>query len=169
MKRIAITGSPGVGKSTACRKVLSQLNFSYGGMISADIRIEGERVGFEIQDIATGEVGVLSHKEGTGPRVGKYHVNLEDLDNIGVKAIEKAMGFDLIVIDEIAPMEFKSPAFIKAVEETLGSDTNMLVVLHSKSSHPLAQRIRDEFEVYTVTLENRSEVVFEIVNRFRTY
>ena len=165
MVRIAITGSPGVGKSTVCRNVLKQLTCTYGGMTSADIRVKGERVGFEIRDIATGKQGILSHRQGSGPRVGSYHVNVEDLNNIGVAAIKNAMNSELIVIDEIAPMEFKSPEFVRAVEAALDSDKNMLVVLHQKSSHPLAERIRKEFEVYTVTKENRESLVSEIVGK----
>ncbi len=140
MIRVAITGSPGTGKSTVCRNVLKQLACTYGGMTSADIRDKGERV-------------------------GSYLVNLSDLNNIGVAAIKNAMSTDLIVIDEIAPMEFKSPEFIRAVEEALDSDKNMLVVLHRKSSHPVAERIRREFEVYTVTLENRASLVSEIAEK----
>ncbi len=87
MERVAITGSPGVGKSTVCRNVLEHLTCTSGGMVSADIRIKGERVGFEIKDIATGKLGILAHRQGTGPRVGSYHVNLEDLNSIGVTAI----------------------------------------------------------------------------------
>lgn len=162
MIRVAITGSPGTGKSTVCRNVLKHLTCTYGGMTSADIREKGERVGFEIRDIATGKQGILANKQGSGPRVGSYHVNLSDLNNIGVAAIKNAMGTELIVIDEIAPMEFKSPEFIRAVEEALDSDKNMLVVLHQKSSHPVAERIRREFAVYAVTLENREKLVSEI-------
>lgn len=165
MIRVAITGSPGTGKSTVCRNVLKQLACTYGGMTSADIRDKGERVGFEIRDIATGKHGILAHRQGAGPRVGSYLVNLSDLNNIGVAAIKNAMSTDLIVIDEIAPMEFKSPEFIRAVEEALDSDKNMLVVLHRKSSHPVAERIRREFEVYTVTLENRASLVSEIAEK----
>ncbi len=166
MERIAITGSPGVGKSTVCRNVLERLTCTYGGMVSADIRVKGERVGFEIKDIATGKPGILAHRQGTGPRVGSYHVNLEDLNNIGVAAIRNALSSsELIVIDEIAPMEFKSPEFIKAVEEALDSDKNMLVVLHQKSSHPIAERIRKEFQVYTVTKENRESLAPEIADK----
>ena len=165
MERIAITGSPGVGKSTVCRNVLKQLTCTYGGMTSADIRAKGERVGFEIRDIATGKQGILAHRQGVGPRVGSYHVNLEDLNNIGVTAIRNAMNSELIVIDEIAPMEFKSTEFVRAVEEALSSDRNMLVVLHQKSAHPLAERIRREFEVYTVTLENRESLVSGIAEK----
>lgn len=165
MIRIAITGSPGTGKSTVCRSVLKQLECTYGGMTSADIREKGERAGFEIRDIATGKQGILAHRQGSGPRVGSYHVNLDDLNNIGVAAIKNAMSSELIVIDEIAPMEFKSPEFVKAVEEALNSSKNMLVVLHQKSSHPVAERIRREFAVYTVTVENRASLVSEIVEK----
>ncbi len=165
MLRIAITGSPGVGKSTVLRNVLKQLTCTYGGMVSADIRVKGERVGFEIKDLATGKQGILAHKKGAGPRVGSYHVNISDLNSIGAAAIKNAMSTELIVIDEIAPMEFKSPEFIRAVEAALGSDKSMLVVLHQSSAHPIAERIRREFVVYTVTLENRERVVSEIAEK----
>lgn len=165
--RIAITGSPGVGKSTVLRNVLKQLTCTYGGMVSADIRVNGERVGFEIRDIATGKQGILAHREGRGPRLGKYHVNIEDLNNMGVSAIKNAMSSELVVIDEIGPMELKSPEFIKAVEEVLNSGKSMLVVLHQKSVHQIAERIRKEFEVYTVTPENRESIVAEIAGKFK--
>ena len=165
MFRIAITGAPGSGKSTVCRNVLKHLKCTYGGITSADIREKGERVGFEMLDIATGKRGILAHKHGAGPRMGSYHVNLSDLNTIGVAAIRNAMSSELIVIDEIAPMEFKSQEFIKAVEDALGSDKNMLVVLHQKSSHPVAERIRKEFQVYTVTPDNREKLVSEIAGK----
>ena len=167
MERIAITGSPGVGKSTVCRNVLKHLSCTYGGMVSADIRVKGERVGFEIKDIATGKQGILAHRESSGPRVGSYHVNIKDLNRIGVTAIKNALNSELIVIDEIAPMEFKSPEFIKAVEEALDSDKSMLVVLHQRSGHPLAERIRKEFQVYTVARENRERLVSEIADKLK--
>ncbi len=165
MKRIAITGNPGVGKSTVCREVLKKLACTYGGMTSTDIRVKGERIGFELRDLASGKQGILAHRDGKGPKVGKYHVNLEDLNNIGVAAIKNAINAELIVIDEIAPMEFKSQEFVKAVEETLDSDKSMLVVLHQKSNHELAERIRKEFEVYTVTRENRDSLISEIAKK----
>ncbi|VVB88389.1 NTPase [uncultured archaeon] len=169
MERIAITGSPGAGKSTVCRNVLKHLTCTYGGMVSADIRVKGERVGFEIKDIATGKQGILAHRQGTGPRVGSYHVNLEDLNGIGVAAIRNALNSELVVIDEIAPMEFMSPEFVKVVEEALDSDKNMLVVLHQKSSHPLAERIRREFQVYTVTKENRESLASQIAGKINKF
>ena len=172
--RVAITGQPGVGKTTVCMAVVDRLGRSIGGMICSDIT-EGAggngdsrvwRVGFELLDLQTGIKGVLAQIRGDGPRVGKYHVNLHDLDRIGVNAILSASGTDLIVIDEIAPMELTSQRFIRAVEEALASDRDMLVVLHQRSAHPLAERIRAEFDLITVTWDNRDAIVDEIARRF---
>ncbi len=167
--RVAITGQPGVGKTTVCRAVADLPGRSTGGMICSDITEEdsgGRRVGFELLDLQTGVKGVLAHISGDGPRVGKYHVNLHDLDRIGVSAILSAVATDLIVIDEIAPMELTSQRFIRAVEEALASDRDMLVVLHQRSAHPLAERIRAEFDLITVTRDNRDVIVDEIAGRF---
>jgi nucleoside-triphosphatase len=167
--RVAITGQPGVGKTTVCRAVADRLGRITGGMICSDITewdSRGTRVGFELLDLQTGVKGVLAHIKGDGPRVGKYHVNVADLDRIGVSAILSAIGTDLIVIDEIAPMELTSQRFIRAVEEALASDRDMLVVLHQRSAHPLAERIRAEFDLITVTRDNRDAIAGEIARRF---
>ncbi len=77
----------------------------YGEMTSADIGVNGERLGFEIRDGATGKQGILAHKQGKCPRLGSYHANLEDLNKIGVEAARNVMSSELIVIDGIAPVE----------------------------------------------------------------
>ncbi|WP_324445082.1 NTPase [Methanosarcina sp.] len=168
--RIAVTGSPGVGKSTVVAKVTEKLaghpGFKIGGIQTAEIRKEGHREGFSIQNLATGETGMLSHIKGKGPGFGKYRVNLEDLERIGANAIRNALSCDLVVIDEIGPMELISGAFAAAVGEILESDKPILAVLHHSSRHPLAQRIRKEFEVLTVDEKNRNELPETIFNCF---
>ncbi|AKB29247.1 putative NTPase [Methanosarcina siciliae T4/M] len=170
MLRIAVTGSPGVGKSTVVTKVVEKLaeqpGFKIGGIQTAEIRKEGHREGFSIMDLATGKTGILSHVKGSGPRLGKYHVNLEDLERIGASAVRDALACDLVVIDEIGPMELISGSFVSAVEEVLQSDKSALAVLHRSSRHPLAQRIRKGFELLTVDKENRDELPEKISNGF---
>ncbi len=144
-----------MGKSTVIAKVVEGLDINVGGIQCSEIRSEGKRVGFKIQDIATGRAGILSHVECSGPVVGKYHVNLADLDGIGTNAAKKAANSDLLVIDEIGPMELKSRHFVSAVEHVLDSDRDMLVVLHHSSRHPLSCRIREEFRIITVNEQNR--------------
>lgn len=190
-RRVAVTGRPGSGKSTVCRKVIEMLSavgqrpnidrFTFGeselpfgqrpkvgGMLSADMRRDGRRVGFELMNIMTGEKGILAHIEQDGPRVGKYGVNLGDLDRIGVKAIGDALRADLIVIDEIAPMELRSEGFIMAVSRAMESDKPMLVALHQRSNHELVKRIRSAFDVIEITDENRDEIPNMIIERIRS-
>jgi nucleoside-triphosphatase len=56
-------------------------------MFSRENRKNGVREGFEIVDISAAKVGCLAHvNQKEGPQVGKYRVNMQDLESIGVQA-----------------------------------------------------------------------------------
>ena len=162
--RIGITGKPRVGKSTILKKVIQRLKadgVAVGGMLTADIHEGGHRVGFSIEDVNTGEKGILAHMQShqRGPKVGKYTVNLTDLDAIDANSITTALAqAELIIIDEIGPMELKSTRFIDAVESALESDKPLMFSVHQRSRHELVQRIKNTFEILEVTEANRDEL-----------
>jgi nucleoside-triphosphatase len=160
--RIAVTGSPGIGKSTLVAKVAATAGMRVGGMLARDKRYKDRRVGFELLDLASGAIGVLADETGSGPQLGKYRVHPEDLDGIGAQAVENALNCDLIVVDEVGPMELSSKRFVYAVEMAMASSRPMLVVLHEWSNHRLAKKIRSTFHVITVTRENREALIDEI-------
>ncbi len=165
--RIAVTGSPGVGKSTLVAKVTSGTKLRVGGVLARDRRYKDRRTGFELLDLSTGMVGILADESGDGPQLGKYRVHLDDLDLIGAQAVENALGCDLIVVDEVGPMELSSHRFVLAVEKAIASPKPMLVVLHQWSNHRLAKKIRGSFRVLTVTRENRDSLVDKIVQALK--
>lgn len=135
-------------------------------MLTADIHEGGRRVGFSIEDIRTGERGILAHAQlhRYGPNVGKYTVNLSDLDGIGAHSITTALAHsDLLIIDEIGPMELKSRRFIEAVENALDSNKPLIVTVHQRSTHELVQRIKSTFEILEVTEEDRDEMAAVIL------
>lgn len=164
--RIAVTGSPGVGKSTLVAKVVKDSDLKVGGVLARERRYKDRRTGFELLDLSTGAIGVLADETGSGPQLGKYRVHPEDLDGIGVRAVEAALKCDLIVVDEIGPMELSSRKFVSAVEMAIASSKPMLLVLHEWSNHRLAKKIRSTFKVITVTLENRNALADEIARIF---
>jgi nucleoside-triphosphatase len=160
--RIAVTGSPGIGKSTLVAKVAKAAGMRVGGVLARDKRYKDRRIGFELLDLASGAVGMLADEAGSGPQLGKYRVHPEDLDGIGAHAVENALKCDLIVVDEVGPMELSSRRFVSAVETAIASSKPMLVVLHEWSNHRLAKKIRSTFQVITVTRENREALVDDI-------
>jgi nucleoside-triphosphatase len=157
-----LTGSPGVGKSTLVQNIVGLCKCKTGGVLARDKRFKDRRIGFELLDLSSGAVGMLADETGDGPQLGKYRVRLDDLDNIGARAVENAASCDLIIVDEIGPMELSSRRFIAAVENAIASEKPMLVVLHEWSSHPLAKKIRKSFKVITVTRENRDSLAEEV-------
>jgi len=166
---ILITGTPGVGKTTVLNRVKDEIEsrgYDVGGIYSPEIKENGERIGFAIKDLNTGRNGILSRVNGNGPRVGKYKVNLKDLEEIGISAVEKALtGADFIIIDEIAPMELKSPKFSRVVEKALDSEISVLAVIHKRSNHPFILKVknRDDVVVFEVKRENRGVLDREIL------
>jgi nucleoside-triphosphatase len=162
---LLLSGNPGVGKTTILLKVAEDLKtrgYSVGGMISREARRSGSRVGFEIVDLGSGKSGWLAHTDQEmGPQVGKYRVNLKDLNDIGVKAIANAIAkCDVIVIDEMGPMELFSGKFKEAVVKAAESTKLVIGIVHWKARDRLIDetRKREDAEVYTVTSENRQSL-----------
>jgi nucleoside-triphosphatase len=162
--RLGITGKPRIGKSTVIKEVIGRLKaegITMGGMLTSDMHERGRRVGFSIEDINSGVKGVLAHMHQRGTKVGKYGVNLIDLDSIGTNSIKAAVSSSdmaVIIVDEIGPMELKSKRFINAIEEVIQSDKHLIVSVHQRSEHELVRRIKRDFEIFVVTEENRDEI-----------
>ena len=132
-----VTGDPGVGKSSVLLRVIQNLRaegYSVGGMLSREVRSGGKRVGFEVLDVSDCRRGWLARVDQiSGPRLGRYYVNLEDLDNIGVKAITNAVKeLDVILVDEVGPMELYSDPFRKSVEMALKCKKLLIGSIHWK-------------------------------------
>ncbi|HEY4674549.1 MAG TPA: NTPase [Candidatus Bathyarchaeia archaeon] len=173
-KRILLlTGMPGVGKTTVLLKTVEDLKargYSVGGMISREVRSGGNRVGFEILDLGSGRRGWLAHvNQPSGPQVGKYRVNLEDLNSIGAEAITSAItNNDVLAIDEIGPMELFSEKFREVVKKAVDSGKPVIGVVHWKARDRLIDEVkkREDAEIIEVTTKNRNELDRDIADRF---
>jgi nucleoside-triphosphatase len=171
IKRILLlTGAPGIGKTTVLIKTVGALKakgIRVGGMASCEARDGTVRVGFEIIDLASGRQGWLAHiNQKSGPQVGKYHVNIDDLNDIGAKAITQAIEkSDVIAIDEIGPMELYSQQFKTTVKQAVESKKPLLAVIHAKAQDTLILQTkqRTDSEVFNVTIANRETLPQELI------
>jgi len=169
---LLITGSPGVGKTTVLLRTADMLKtkgFSVGGMVSREVRSCGARVGFEVSDLYTGKTGWLAHiNQKYGPKVGKYRVNLNDLDSVGVQAVQKANEkLDIVAVDEVGPMELFSEKFRTAVQNAVEGRKPVITTVHWRAEDRLMKLIkeREDAETFVVTLENRESLPATIVNK----
>ena len=143
---LLITGSPGTGKTSVLLKAVDALKargYSVGGVISREARVGWARV-------------------------GKYRVNLEDLDNIGANAIVNAAeNFDVVAIDEIGPMELFSEKFKEAVKRAVESGKLVIGVVHWKAKDMLVEEVknREDTEIIVVTYENRDNLHEAIIEK----
>jgi nucleoside-triphosphatase len=148
---------------------LKARGYSVGGVISREARVGWARVGFEILDLGSGSRGWLAHvNQKSGPSVGKYRVNLEDLEDIGANAIVNAAeNFDVVAIDEIGPMELFSEKFKEAVRRAVEGGKLVVGVVHWKARDRLIDEVksREDTEVILVTSENRDKLHETIIGK----
>lgn len=166
---VFVTGRPGVGKTTLIRSVLDSLGPCAGGFYTSEIREGGRRVGFAIRDLR-GVEGVLAHVDLESPhRVGRYGVNREDLERVGVRALLDAVGSsELVVMDEIGRMELCSDAFQRAVNVALDSPTPVLGTLQDRHNAFLdAVRAREDVEIVRITETDRDPMAAVVLEKVR--
>lgn len=169
--KLLVTGPPGCGKTTLCEKIIDRLKdrFSIGGFVSREIRKGGGRSGFVLKDIRSGDEGILANVDGvSGPSVGRYRVNLSDLNRVGVGSINSGLrDCDLVIIDEIGPMELFSKEFVEAVKEAFSSDRHVIATIHFGTRNRLVEKLGLEKVPMKILFdETRESLVEEIVEKF---
>lgn len=67
---------------------------------------------------------------------------------------------DIIICDEIGPMELKSKEFTDAAKNLLKTDKNVIVVVHQKLEHPLVNELRKKSSyLISINLGNRKKLL----------
>ena len=180
--KIGITGLPRSGKSAVMEKVFDMLsdertreitlrggsteNQILGGLRTEPLLENGERMGYKVIDLVSGEEGVIAHKSiDSRLRVLGYGLNIEELNRVAIPAIDYAQhNCEVLVIDEIGKFSVESEAFVNAVRSALEVDMPTLLTLHKKSRHPLLQDIRrrDDGRILEVTPVNRALLPYKI-------
>ncbi len=167
--RVLITGRPGIGKTTTIQRVLDRIDRPAGGFTSSEIREDGRRVGFAIETLA-GERVIMAHVDRPGsPRISRYGVDVAAIESVAVAAIRRAVAAgELVVVDEIGPMELLADAFPQAVRHALAADVPFLASIVARR-HPFTDELkqRRELELLKLTRDNRERIVEHLIERFQ--
>lgn len=127
-----VTGPPRSGKTTTLELLVDRLppSASVGGVVCPERRVAGERVGFELRALDTGETASLASVDReAGPSVGKYRVNVDAVDELGADAVLRGIDSDVVIIDEIAPMQCHGAVFLDAVRTALDATVPVVAAI----------------------------------------
>jgi len=154
-----------------CLKVaeaLEERGYTVGGVYCPEVREGRRRIGFDIVDLTSDDRYPLARVGHPGPRIGRYGVFVENLERAARSILEALESRDVVIIDEVGPMELKSEAFVDAVREAADHDTPCLFVVHARSNHPLVRELRggrEDVILYEVTESNRDELPDTVMER----
>jgi len=163
MRIVLLSGLPGVGTTTMVRRIADSLvasGIKLAGVTTNEVRENDLRTGFRITNLSTGEEGWLARKDVKGgPRIGAYHVMIEDLERIGIQALETVSDprTDFAIVDEVGPMEMASASFRSSLVKVFHSGKPILATVKFGSRYSEIEKIRDKCLQLVLTSENREQ------------
>ncbi len=165
-KTLLLTGIPQIGKTTLIKKAVQVLGDRAGGFYTEEIFGPGGRKGFRLITL-DGQTITLAHKDFRGPhvpRVGRYGVDVANLERVGIPAIRRAIEKQqVVIIDEIGKLELFSTAFCNTTMEAILSRSVVLGSIIAKPD-PRADLFKTLAQVtlWTVELRNRDALHTQI-------
>lgn len=159
-KNILFTGSPGCGKTTLIESIIQRLQRPARGFFTRELRECGRRTGFSISTL-DGREGLLAHINVQSLfRVGKYGVNIDDINRIVVPSITPKTPDEVVIIDEIGKMECFSSLF-RATLITVLDLNNMVIGSISFKGNRFIEgiKLRPDVSIVQVTQHNRDKLV----------
>ena len=157
MNNIVITGLPGVGKTTLIKKLCMIFKeFNPAGFFTSEILENGERVGFEVENLS-GDKRILAHINLKSKcSVGKYKVDIKGFEDFLQNIMLKEKKTGLYIIDEICKMECESKKFSKLITDLLNSDKPLIVTIPDKGTTLINEiKKRDDVRIFELTSGNR--------------
>lgn len=169
-KCLFLTGKPSIGKSTLLEKVMNIFHQSTDlkivGFITRDIRNDtGDRIGFETSTLDNKRTGQLATKNGDGT----YELNHETMNTVIIPTLlEGIESADLLVIDEIGPIQLQNVEFKKTIDLILEKRDLSVIGIVALQGHPYLSRIHQHYRtgLFEVTEANREQLVTKISAEF---
>jgi len=151
-KNLFILGGPGSGKTKLLRDLALAKKTRIGGYYTEPIMAGRMRKGLMIRTL-DGQDRVLASKTVKSPhKLDRFNVDLNALENVGIPALRLAMmSKELIVIDEVGPLEHLSQRYTDTLIECLQS-TKPIVATMRAAGNPFTNKLKKLPDTETILL-----------------
>ncbi len=157
---LLLTGPPGVGKTTALRRVAAGLQGrAISGFYTEELREGGQRRGFRAVTF-DGRQATMAHVKIAGrARVSKYGVDVGIVDALAGSTLGLDRGAEVYLVDEIGKMECLSPCFVAAMRALLDARRPTVATVALRGSGLIAEvKRRPDAECWSLSRANRDEI-----------
>jgi nucleoside-triphosphatase len=166
-RTLLLTGRPGIGKTTVIVAVAEALKGRAGGFYTEEIRGSGGRQGFRLVTLG-GQEAVMAHvnlRKPGRPRVGRYSVDVEAIERVGVTALRQAMRQkQIVVVDEIGKMELFCGPFKDVVLQAMNGPHTVVATAMAQSNPWVdSLKVMPGVTCWEVTTENRDALARQVV------
>jgi len=134
-KIVILTGTRGRGKTASCQKWVKQagmIGWSISGLLCPPVFENGEKTAIDVKNLSTGESRRLAGLvDGTIGEVATDHWNFDpDVLKWGSQVLSKIQVCDLLVVDELGPLEFyRRQGWVEAFDVLNKGDYRLAVVV----------------------------------------
>jgi len=159
---IILTGKPGIGKSTAIATYIKSFGSNALWMLTTEVLGQsGQRVGFK-SATSTGHKRLVSHKSDihSDVMIGSNYVDTVALHEIVSIINDEVQNSnpDMIILDEIGPIQLSDITFIKVFDTIFESNINLLASMHIYDERLMKYRQSPGAINVSVSEKNRDEL-----------
>jgi nucleoside-triphosphatase len=171
---VVLSGASGCGKTTLCAGVTAAARargLAVAGLLTLPSRVDGRQVGLEVEDLSSGERRPLAQARvepgpGAGLATEGWRFDPEGLA-WGTRALKRASPCDVLVIDELGPLELVRNRGWTAGLDALRAGRYRLALAVVRPS--LLSRFQErlgtsDFSTLTVTQDNRSALAHDLTD-----
>jgi nucleoside-triphosphatase THEP1 len=142
---ILYAGRRSSGKSTFLHDLVPSLDIACGGVIALPFFRNGDKLGMDALDVATGMTVPLARVQGDGIPVGRYRLRRPGIRHARQAVYRGSMTRQLTVVDELGPLELRHAGLMHAARFALRHAPYAVVVVRERLADIVASAMQEDF------------------------
>ncbi len=142
---ILYAGRRSSGKSTFLHGLVPSLDIACGGVITLPFFRNGDKIGMDALDVATGVTVPLARMHGDGIPVGRYRLRRSGIRHARQAIYRGSMTRQLTIVDELGPLELRHDGLMPPARFALRHAPHAVVVVRERLADAVASAMQEDF------------------------